>query len=70
MGHWLKILELRIQKCGQLYVTLDRHFWFNSVKNVDNVWDKQTFNLDKRYQVIVTFLEVKVVNIGMYGYAE
>ena len=48
MGHWLKIHELKIQKCRQLYVTLDRHFWFNSVKNVDNVWDKQTFDLDKR----------------------
>ena len=43
-------------KCIQLYVTLDRHFWFNSVKNGDNVWEKQTNNLDKRYQVIVTFL--------------
>ena len=36
MGRWLKILELKIQKCRHLYVTLDHRSWFNGVKNDDN----------------------------------
>ena len=39
-GRWLKILELKFQKCNQLHVALDHRSWFNGVKNVDDVWDE------------------------------
>ena len=33
---WLKVLELKIKKCHQLYVALHHRSWFNDFKNVDN----------------------------------